>query len=90
MDVDAAAERIYEKIERYMIESADAEPANEKQKEILVGVLKVFIEEVATLATVTALVQTKRAVDSAIKDHLERLAIDANELYERTKKDGHI
>jgi len=90
MNVDAAAERVYETIESYMKKSDDPELSDEEQKEILIGVLKVFIEEIATLATVAALVQAKRAVDGAIKDHLKRVAIDANELYERMKKDGHI
>ena len=92
MDVDDAAERIYEKIEIYMDTSGDrvTELTDEEQKKILIGVLKVFIKEIATLATVAALVQTKRAVDSAMKDHLKRVATDANELYERMKRDGHL
>ncbi len=90
MDVDAAAEKVYEKIESYMRKSDDPELSDEEQKKILIGVLKVFIAEIATLATVVALVQTKRAVDGAIKNHLKKVAIDANELYERMKKDGHL
>ncbi len=90
MDVDAAAERIYEKIKSYMVESGDAELTDEEQEKILVGLLKVLIEEIATVATLAALVQTKRAVNGAMKDHLKRVATGANELYERIKKDGHI
>lgn len=90
MDVDAAAERIYEKIEGYMKESDDANISDEKQKEILIGVLKVIIEEIATIATVVALEQTKKAVNGAMKDHLKRVAMDASELYKRIKKDGHL
>lgn len=90
MDVDAAAERIYEKIKSYMVESGDAELTDEEQEKILVGLLKVLIEEIATVATLAALVQTKRAVNGAMKDHLKRVATDANELYERMKKDGHL
>lgn len=90
MDTNAAAERIYEKIDSYMTESGNVELSENKQKEILIGVLKVVIEEIATLATIAALVQTKKAVDGAMEGHLKKLAIDANELYERMKKDGHI
>ena len=90
MNVDAAAERVYKTIESYMKKSDNPEITDEEQKEILIGVLKVFIEEIAMLATVAALVQTKRAVNGAMKDHLKKLALDANELYERMKKDGHI
>jgi len=80
MDVDAAAERIYERIESYMKESDDAKLTDEEQKEILIGVLKVFIGEIVTIAIVGALDQTKIAVD---------LAIAAN-LKERKKQNGHL
>ena len=71
MDVDAAAERIYEKIKSYMVESDNAELTEEEQEKILVGVIKVFIEEVGTLAVVEALNQTKIAVDGAVKAFFE-------------------
>lgn len=90
MDIDAAAERIYEKIKGYMVETDNAELTDSEQKVILVGLLEVLIREIVTIAVVDALVQTKKAVDGAMKNHLKRLATDANELYERMKKDGYI
>ena len=75
MNVDAAAERIYEKIKGYMAETGNAELTDGEQKVILVSLLGVLIEETATIAAVEALKQTKIAVD---------LAIAAN-LRERTK-----
>lgn len=71
MAVDDAAERIYDKIKSYMEASSDAELADEEQKEILIGVLKVFIEEIGTIAVVEALNQTRIAVDGAFKAFLE-------------------
>ena len=90
MHVDAAAERVYETIKKYMVESGDAELSDEEQKVILVGLLEVLIKEIVTIAVVDALVQTKRAVDEAVKNHLKTVAIDGNKLYERMKKDGHL
>ena len=70
--VDDAAERIYEKIRSYMEESDDAKLTEKEQEKILVGVIKVFIEEVATLAVVEALDQTKIAVYEAVEVFQER------------------
>ena len=72
MNVDDAAEKIYQKINSYMMESNDAELTEEEQKVILIGVIKVFIEEVATLAVVEALDQTKVAVYEAVEVFQER------------------
>ena len=69
--VDDAAERIYEKIRSYMEESDDAKLTEKEQEKILVGVIKVFIEEVGTLTVVEALNQTKIAVDDAVKAFFE-------------------
>ena len=56
MDVayDLAAERIMEKIESYMRESESQTLTDEEQKEILAGILKVFLYEVTKLAVLEA------------------------------------
>ncbi len=81
MNVDAAAERVYETIESYMRKSDDPELTDEEQKEILIGVLKVFIGEIVTLAIIGALEQTKIAVDDATAANLkERIGLSKSEL----------
>lgn len=55
MNVDAAAERIVKKIRSYMDVDENKVMTDEEQEEALVSILKILIEEVATLATVNEL-----------------------------------
>jgi len=71
MNVDDAAERIYEEIKRYIGNTENQNLTEEKEAEYIIGVLKVFIKEVGTLAVVEALDQTKMAVDGALKEFRE-------------------
>ncbi len=80
MGVDAAAERIYEEIKIYIAKYSSPELTYEEEKEFLVGVLKVIIEEIATIAVVGALEQTKIAVDLAIAANLKK----------RNEQNGHL
>ena len=81
MDVNAAAERIYKEIKSYVAMYSNPELIYEEEKEFLVGVLKVIIEEIATIAIVGALKQTKIAVDDAIAANLkERIGLSKSEL----------
>ena len=57
MDIDAAAERVYERIESYMKESDNTELTEGKQKEIFIGLLKVVMEEIAKIAVANALLR---------------------------------
>ncbi|KKL81196.1 hypothetical protein LCGC14_1997180 [marine sediment metagenome] len=71
MNVDSAAERVYKEIDSYAKKSENLELTEDEQKEIFIGVLKISIREIATVAVVEALKQTKIAVDLAIAANLK-------------------